>query len=86
METTQQTIGADHRSAAAREREEDDVLTQLFVWANMAMDGVEIAALGAVLFVLFHMRRDLSAMLRVLRRMDRKRADAMASIYGPQQR
>jgi hypothetical protein len=60
------------------------VLTQLFVWANMAMDGVEIAALGAVLFVLFRLRRDLSAMLRVLRRIDRKTADATASVHGPQ--
>jgi hypothetical protein len=42
------------------------VLTQLFVWANIVMDGVEIAALGTALVVLFHMRRDLSAMLRVL--------------------
>jgi len=34
---------------------------QFFVWANMAMDAIEIAALGAVLFLLFHVRRDLSA-------------------------
>jgi hypothetical protein len=56
------------------------VLTQLFVWANIAMDGVEIVALGAVLFVLFRLRRDLSAMLRVLRRIDRK-TDATASVH-----
>jgi len=62
------------------------VLTQLFVWANFAMDGVEIAALGAVLFVLFHMRRDLSAMRRVLRRLDKKTADATVSGYGAQLR
>ena len=60
------------------------MLTQLFVWANFAMDGVEIAALGAVLLVLFRMRRDLSAMLRVLRRIDRKTADATAGVYGAQ--
>ena len=62
------------------------MLSQLFVWANVAMDGVEIAALGAVLFELLHMRRDLSAMLRVLRRIDRKTADETASVYGTQQR
>ena len=62
------------------------MLTQLFVWANMAMDGMEIAALGAVLFVLLGVRRDLSAMLRVLRRMDRKTADATGSDYGTQLR
>ena len=50
------------------------------------MDGVKIAALGAGLFVLFHMRRDLSAMFRVLRRMDRKIADATGSGYGTQLR
>ena len=60
------------------------MLTQLFVWANIAMDGVEIAALGAVLLVLFHVRRDLSAILRVLRRIDRKTADAAAGVHGPQ--
>ena len=48
---------------------------QFFVWANMAMDAIEIAALGAVLFLLFYVRRDLSAMLRVLRRLDRKAPD-----------
>ena len=58
------------------------MLTQLFVWANMAMDGMEIAALGAVLFVLLGVRRDLSAMLRVLRRIDRKAADTTAMAYG----
>jgi hypothetical protein len=61
------------------------VLTQLFVWANMAMDGMEIAALGAVLFVLLGVRRDLSAMLRVLRRIDRKVADTTAMAYGPRE-
>jgi len=48
---------------------------QFFVWANMAMDAIEIAVLGAVLFLLFYVRRDLSAMLRVLRRLDRKAPD-----------
>jgi len=62
------------------------VITQLFVWANFAMDGVEIAALGAVLFVLLRLRRDLSAMLRVVRRMDRKTVEATGGVYGPQQR
>ena len=59
------------------------MITQLFVWANITMDGVEIAALGAVLFMLFHMRRDLSAMLQVLRRMDRKTADATERLWTP---
>ena len=61
------------------------MLTQLFVWANMAMDGMEIAALGAVLFVLLGVRRDLSAMLRVLRRIDRKAADTTAIAYRPRE-
>jgi hypothetical protein len=61
------------------------MLTQLFVWANIAMDGVEIVALGAVLFVLFRLRRDLSAMLRVLRRIDRKAADTTAIAYRPRE-
>jgi hypothetical protein len=45
---------------------------QFFVWANMAMDAIEIAALGAVLFLLFHVRHDLFATLRVLRRLEGK--------------
>jgi hypothetical protein len=66
---------------AGKERR-NDMLTQLFVWANIAMDGMEIAALGAVLFVLFSMRRDLSAMLRVLRRIDRTTANAAPTAHG----
>jgi hypothetical protein len=46
------------------------------------MDGMEIAVLGAVLFVLLGVRRDLSAMLRVVRRIDRKAADTTAIAYG----
>ena len=56
-------------------REGNDMAAQFFVWANMAMDAIEIAVLGAVLFLLFYVRRDLSAMLRVLRRLDRKAPD-----------
>jgi hypothetical protein len=47
----------------------------------MVMDGMEIAALGAVRFVLLRMRRDLSAMLRVVRRIDRKAPDAAPGAY-----
>jgi len=57
--------------------------TSLCVWADLVMDTVEVAALGAVLWQLFNLRHDMKAMLRVVRRMDRKTVDATTSSYLP---
>ena len=45
---------------------------KLFVWVELGMNAVQIAALGAVLWQLIHLRRGFQAMLRVMRRLDRK--------------
>jgi hypothetical protein len=47
----------------------------LFAWVGLIINAVEAIALGAVLWQLFHLRRDIMAMLRVLRRINRKTAE-----------
>ncbi len=54
---------------------------QLFAWAGLALDTMKIVALGAVLCQLFRLRRDIMAMLRVVRRIDRKLGDTTPSVY-----
>jgi hypothetical protein len=46
--------------------------TSLYSWIDLAMNAVEIAALAAILWQLTYLRRDLLALIRVVRRMDRK--------------
>jgi biopolymer transport protein ExbB/TolQ len=46
--------------------------TGLFSWIDLAMNALEIAALGAILWQFTYLRRDLRALVRVVRRMDRK--------------
>jgi hypothetical protein len=48
------------------------------------MNDVEVVALCGVLWLLFSLRRSMMAMLRVLRRIDRKTADTTASDYRRQ--
>jgi hypothetical protein len=55
----------------------------LFAWLNLIINTVEAIGLGAVLWQLFHLRRDTVAMLRVLRRMDRKTSEPAASGSRP---
>ena len=55
--------------------------TGLGVWADLVMDAVEVVVLGVVLWQLFNLRHDIGAMLRVVRRMDRKTADTITSTY-----
>ena len=55
--------------------------TGLGVWADLVMDAVEVVVLGAALWQLFNLRHDMGAMLQVVRRMDRKTADTIASRY-----
>ena len=58
--------------------------TGLFGWADLAMNTVQVMALGAVLWLLLSVRRGIMAMLRVLRRIDRKTPDTAGSTYGRQ--
>ena len=51
----------------------------LFAWVDLIINAIEVIALGAVLWQLFHLRRDIIAMLRVLRRIDRKTGEPAAS-------
>jgi hypothetical protein len=51
----------------------------LFAWVDLIINAIEAIALAAVLWQLFHLRRDIMAMLRVLRRIDRKDRGASAS-------
>ena len=55
-----------------------------FEWANLGMDTVEVAALIVVLMLLYRVHRNISALLRVIRRMDRKTADTTISRYRRQ--
>jgi len=55
--------------------------TGLGVWADLVMDAVEVVVLGVVLWQLFNLRHDIGAMLRVVRRMDRKTVDTITSTY-----
>jgi hypothetical protein len=48
--------------------------TGLFGWAGLAMNTVEVAILGAILLLLFRVHRNIAALLRVVRRIDRKTA------------
>jgi hypothetical protein len=54
----------------------------LFGWADLAMNAVQVVALGAVLWLLLNVHRGIMAMLRVLRRMDRKTPDTVEGTYG----
>jgi hypothetical protein len=58
--------------------------SQILGWADLAMDTAEVAAVVAVLLVLLHLHRDIAAMLRVIRRIDRKTAEPTKSPYRRQ--
>jgi hypothetical protein len=47
----------------------------LFGWVEVTINAIEATALGLVLWQLFQLRRDITAILRVLRRIDRKTAE-----------
>jgi hypothetical protein len=50
----------------------------LFAWLDLIINVIEAIALGAVLWQLVHLRRDIMTMVRVLRRIDRKTAEPVA--------
>jgi hypothetical protein len=49
--------------------------TSLFNWADFVMDLVRLAALGAIILLLLHVDRNITALLRAVRRMDGKTPD-----------
>ena len=53
--------------------------SQILGWANVVMDTAEVVALGAVLWLLLRLDREIAAMLRVIRRIDRKTAEPTKS-------
>ena len=55
----------------------------IFAWADLAADLVVAAAIIAVLFLLQRVHRNITALLRVIRRMDRKTAGTTRTEYRP---
>jgi hypothetical protein len=55
----------------------------LFAWVDLIINAIEVIALGVVLWQLFYLRSDITAMLRVLRRIDRKTAEPAVSGLRP---
>jgi hypothetical protein len=58
--------------------------TGFVAWASLAMDTLEVGGLCVTLLLLLDMRRDMAALLRVMRRMDRKTADSAISAHRRQ--
>lgn len=54
----------------------------LFAWLDLIINVIEAIALGAVLWQLVHLRRDIMTMVRVLRRIDRKTAEPVARVLS----
>ena len=55
--------------------------TQILGWADLGIDIVEVAVIVAVLLVLLRLHRDINALIRVIRRMDRNTASLTTSAY-----
>ena len=55
--------------------------SQILGWADVVMDTAEVVALGAVLWSLLRVDRKIAAMLRVIRRIDRKTAEPTKSSH-----
>jgi hypothetical protein len=58
--------------------------SQILSWADVVMDTAEVVALGAVLWLLLRVDRNIEAMLRVIRRIDRKTAEPTKSPHRRQ--
>ena len=54
---------------------------EILGWADLAMHTAEVVALIAALLLFLRLHRNIAAMLRVIRRIDRKMADATTSLY-----
>jgi len=57
--------------------------SQILGWTDAAMDATEVVALGAVLWLLLRLDRKIAAMLRVIRRNERK-AEPTKSLHRRQ--
>jgi hypothetical protein len=55
----------------------------LFAWVDLIIKTIEVTALAAVLWQLLQLRRDIMAMLRLLRRIDRKTGEPAGSGLRP---
>jgi hypothetical protein len=55
--------------------------TQILGWADLGIDIVEVAVIVAVLLVLLRLHRDINALLRVIRRMDRNTTSLTTSAH-----
>jgi hypothetical protein len=58
--------------------------SQILGWADVVMDTAEVVALGAVLWSLLRVDRKIAAVLRVIRRIDRKTAEPTKSPHRRQ--
>ena len=58
--------------------------SQIWGWTDAVMDTAEVVALGAVLWLLLRVDRNIAAMLRVIRRIDRKTAESTKSPHRRQ--
>lgn len=57
---------------------------QIFGWGDLAMDTAAVVTVLAVFLVLLRIHRNIAALLRVIRRIDRKTGDTAKGGYGRQ--
>lgn len=50
-------------------------MEKVLMWGGFIMDAIEVGALCVLLLFLYHLRRDMAALLRIARRKDRKTPD-----------
>ena len=55
--------------------------SQILGWTDAVMDTAEVVALSTVLWLLLRLDRKIAAMLRVIRRIDRKTAEPTKSSH-----
>jgi len=67
-----QVRAAGHRFPAPSEWAEDNMKPIFLAWVYLIINLVGATALGATLWQLFRLHRELMAILRILRRIDRK--------------
>ena len=58
--------------------------SQILGWTDAVMDTAEVVALSTVLWLLLRLDRKIAAMLRVIRRIDRKTAEPTKSLHRRQ--
>ena len=58
--------------------------SQILGWTDAVMDTAEVVALSTVLWLLLRLDRNIAAMLRVIRRIDRKTAEPTKSLHRRQ--